>query len=127
MAAALEAELSLADVRPAADQVAPDATGAGGALLVQAAVAVVAQSIDLAGLDGRADGAAWLVAVAAVVVEAGAEAGAQLAEAPVQLAGRDAAERERADAGRVGDVAAARAGQRHDPRAGGRVAPLVGR
>src|SRR4029453_13774779 len=102
-----------------------DAAGAGLALLVQAAVALVAGPIELVRVDGRPHGAARLLAVAAVGVEAGAEERAELAKAPVQLASRHAAEAEGADAGRVGDVAAVRAGQRHDPRAGGGVAPLV--
>src|SRR5205085_2988060 len=54
----LQPKLALADVRAAADQVAPDPAGAIGPLLVQPAVAVVARAVDPAVLDRGPDRAA---------------------------------------------------------------------
>src|SRR5690348_6120145 len=90
-------------------------------------IALVALAVERAICHSRADGAVWLVQVGAVGEAALPQKGRELAEAGVELAQGGRSQCQRANARRIGDVAAVAVIQRHEPRACRRMAALMGR
>src|SRR5690242_17451756 len=91
------------------------------------AVALIASDIERAIRHSRADGAVWLVQMGAVGETALPQIGRELAEAGIELAQGGRAQRQRANARRIGDVAAVAVVERDEARACRRVAALMGR